>query len=827
MNKTPYSDEHYSPYDEPVRLRSLAATESTASSNTKNKLNEKESELTKFFSFFTGVRFRIILGSFLIAFALYAFVVTISSFFTYSADQSLLDAGNTNPEEVSNIGKLFGALVANTIFTKWIGIGAFVLIFYIAMLGLRVFRAVKFNFLTFTIRCLLVAIVASIVAGLFTVTSPDLSMFIGGYHGYNINAFLVTYGGFFLAYLVSGLLIIVVLSVFFNDIVRLAHAYKLRIREARELHEKREKEKAAETSRINGMLDSDVPDTEKKVEKKSEVFVFDGDSRSDKEANQERKRREKREKTADNSESTNVGDMAVTKTTIEQADQIEDDSFDPTAELPNFKMPSISLLSELKNNEVSIDQEEQEENKARIIRALENYGITIKEISATVGPTVTLYEIVPSDGIRISKIRNLEDDIMMYLSAKGIRIIAPIPGKGAIGIEVPNKEPQTVSIRSVIASKKFQESRYHLPVALGATIANDVYVADLAKMPHLLVAGATGQGKSVGLNVIIASLLYKKHPSELKFVMIDPKAVEFSLYSKIENHYLAKLPDAEEAIVTDMKKVVNTLNSLCIEMDNRYNLLKDAGVRSVEEYNAKFISRRLNPEKGHKYMPYIVVIVDEFADLIMSTGKEVESPVCRVAQKGRAAGMHMIIATQRPSTNVLTGTIKANFPSRMAFKVSQMVDSRTILDRPGAQHLIGKGDMLLLNGGEIDRIQCAFIKTEEVESICDCINSQTGFVHPYLLPEYIPEVEGGDTSIGGPGFGDRDTLFEEAARFIVNSGVGSTSSLQRHYQIGYNRAGRLMDQIEAAGIVGPSTGGKPRQILVDTIGLDQILSSLE
>ena len=518
--------------------------------------------------------------------------------------------------------------------------------------------------------------------------------------------------------------------------------------------------------------------------------------------------------------------MQVTANEIEEADGAISEAYDPTKELPNFKMPSISLLSEPKNKEITIDEKEQEDNKVRIIETLNNYGISIKEISATVGPTVTLYEIVPVEGIRIARIKNLEEDIMMSLAAKGIRIIAPIPGKGSIGIEVPNMDPQTVPIRSVIGSRKFQESKYHLPMALGATIANDVYVADLTKMPHLLVAGATGQGKSVGLNTIIASLLYKKHPSELKFVLIDPKSVEFSLYGRIENHYLAKLPDADNAIVINMDNVVSTLKSLCIEMDDRYELLRDANVRSLEEYNAKFISRRLNPEKGHKYLPYIVIIIDEFADLIMNVGKDAETPICRIAQKARAVGMHMIIATQRPSTNVITGVIKANFPARMAFRVSQMVDSRTILDRPGAQHLIGKGDMLLLNGGEIDRIQGAFISTEEVEAICGNINSQSGFLHPYLLPEYVPQTEGGADGVrGGAGFGDRDPLFDECARFIVNSGIGSTSSLQRHFQTGYTRAGRIMDQMEAAGIVGPSTGGKPRQILVDSISLEQILGN--
>ena len=410
----------------------------------------------------------------------------------------------------------------------------------------------------------------------------------------------------------------------------------------------------------------------------------------------------------------------------------------------------------------------------------------------------------------------------MSLAALGIRIIAPIPGKGTIGIEVPNKDPQTVSYRSIIASKKFQECKYELPMAMGATISNDVFIADLTKMPHLLVAGATGQGKSVGLNAIIASLLYKKHPAELKFVLIDPKMVEFSLYSKLERHYLAKLPDEDDAIITDPSKVVTTLNSLCIEMDNRYNLLKDAEVRSISEYNAKFTSRRLNPEKGHRFLPYIVMIVDEFADLIMTAGKEIETPIARIAQKARAVGMHMIIATQRPSTDVITGMIKANFPGRIAFRVSQMVDSKTILDRTGANQLIGRGDMLFSHNGEIQRVQCAFIDTPEVEAICNHIDDQIGYDHAYYLPEYIPESS---ESISSGNITDRDPLFEEAARFIINSQTASTSSLQRRYSIGYNRAGKIMDQMADAGIVGPSLGGKPRQVLIDSLQLERILES--
>lgn len=499
--------------------------------------------------------------------------------------------------------------------------------------------------------------------------------------------------------------------------------------------------------------------------------------------------------------------------------------YDPTKELANFKLPSIDLLRYIPTKEVNVDVTEQDENKKRITDTLEKYGISIKKIDVRVGPTITLFEIIPADGVRISKIKGLEDDIALSLAALGIRIIAPIPGRGTIGIEVPNKDPQTVSMRSVIGSKKFQEAKADLPMALGCTISNEVFVADLAKMPHLLVAGATGQGKSVGLNAIIASLLYKKHPAELKFVLVDPKRVEFSLYNDLENHYLAKLPDEEKSIITDSNKVVATLNSVVTEMENRYELLSAARVRGIKDYNKKFVNRELNPEKGHRFLPYIVVIIDEFCDLIMEAGKDVERPIVRIAQKARAVGIHMIIATQRPSTNVITGLIKANFPGRIAFRVTQMVDSRTIIDCSGAQQLIGKGDMLFSANGSMERIQCAFIDTPEVEKISEHIASQIGYNGAYELPPYVPEDNGSESSSSSVSLNDRDMLFEEAAAFIVSGETASTSSLQRRYNIGYNRAGRIMDQMEAAGIVGPSQGGKPRRVLVDSIQLANILGN--
>ena len=509
-------------------------------------------------------------------------------------------------------------------------------------------------------------------------------------------------------------------------------------------------------------------------------------------------------------------------------DEVISEEYDPTLDLPRYRKPSLDLLNDITAKQNVVDITELESNKQRITDTLQTFGIEISSIQATVGPTVTLYEIIPAPGVRISKIKNLEDDIALSLAALGIRIIAPIPGKGTVGIEVPNNDPQTVSIRSIIASRKFQECKYELPIALGKTITNEVFIADLTKMPHVLVAGATGQGKSVGLNVIITSLLYKKHPAELKLILIDPKKVEFGIYADIERHFLAKLPDTEDAIITDVTQVVQTLQSVTREMDMRYDLLKEAHVRTIKEYNAKFKARHLLPSKGHRFLPYIVVIIDEFSDLIITAGKEVESPIIRIAQLARAVGIHMIISTQRPSTNVITGIIKANFPARIAFRVQAMVDSRTILDSPGANQLIGRGDMLISQGGEMVRVQCAFIDTPEVEGVCKFISEQQGYSEAMPLPEYIPDNNGDGN--GGNAFDtkERDPLFEEAARFIVSNQQASTSSLQRRYSIGYNRAGRLMDQIEAAGIVGPSVGGKPREVLIiDLMQLENKLDAMK
>jgi len=497
--------------------------------------------------------------------------------------------------------------------------------------------------------------------------------------------------------------------------------------------------------------------------------------------------------------------------------------FDPKLELGNYKFPNLDILKKYDSEGITINKEELEENKTKIVNTLSNYKIGIESIKATIGPTVTLYEIVPEAGVRISKIKNLEDDIALSLSALGIRIIAPIPGKGTIGIEVPNKNSTIVSMHSVISSQKFQQSEMILPIALGKTISNETLVVDLAKMPHLLMAGATGQGKSVGLNAVLTSLLYKKHPAEVKFVLVDPKKVELTLFNKIERHYLAKLPDSEEAIITDNTKVINTLNSLCIEMDNRYELLKNAQCRNIVEYNKKFKSRKLNPNDGHQFLPYIILVVDEFADLIMTAGKEVETPIARIAQLARAIGIHLIIATQRPSVNVITGIIKANFPARIAFRVTSKIDSRTILDSSGADQLIGRGDMLYTQGNELIRVQCAFVDTPEIERLTDFIGSQKAYASAHVLPEYIGDESGTNIDID---ISDRDKLFREAAEVIVIAQQGSASLLQRKLKLGYNRAGRLIDQLEAAGIVGPFEGSKARQVIItDLVALDRHLEN--
>ncbi|MCC8037374.1 MAG: DNA translocase FtsK [Bacteroidales bacterium] len=833
-------------------LKGAATLEAEADDTPATKSRKKKAAVAKepsrFVKFFTDKRLQGAIGLLLILCAVYALIASISFLSHGADDQSMVDhmtieqmTGHTT--EVRNIGGPVGAWVADTLFNQWFGYGAFVVIAYMVLVGLALIKVRKCNFWALTFRSLVLTISLSIVLG-FAAFELGAMTYWGGYHGYAVNALLTAACGDLGAVIVSILLIGIVCYVYLNDLITVYNAYQRRMEIRREKQRLKEEQEAEiqqqvakemesdpmtpseqheqETTDMSDTPDLTFQDIEDETLSETDEFV-----KSDTEDTKAEEVTETEEIAASGEKTTAEGGPAflVQKGTIEQAETIEPDltTFDPRAELSRYKFPTLDLLKEYPVHTNTVDITEQEENKERIVRTLQEYQIAISKIEATVGPTVTLFEIIPAEGVRIAKIKRLEDDIALKLKALGIRIIAPIPGRGTIGIEVPNKAPQIVSMREMIASRKFQESKAALPMALGATITNEVFVADLTKMPHLLVAGATGQGKSVGLNAIIASLLYKKHPSELKFVLVDPKMVEFSLYSKLEKHYIAKLPEEEESIITDTSRVITTLNSLCLEMDQRYALLKDARCRSLAEYNAKFTARRLNPEKGHRFLPYIVMIVDEFADLIMTAGKEVETPIARIAQKARAVGMHMIIATQRPSTNVITGIIKANFPGRVAFRVQQMVDSRTILDRTGANQLIGKGDMLISINGEMTRVQCAFIDTPEVEALVDWVDSQIGYDHPYYLPEYVPE--GGDAEALA-NMTDRDVLFEEAARAVVDSGNASTSSLQRRYGIGYNRAGKIMDQLEEAGIVGPSQGGKARSILVDQMGLEDLLHGI-
>ena len=792
-------------------------------------------------AWYRDIRTRYFAGIVLAIFTLYLILVTFSYFNNVVHDQNIVINNSigelsSKSAEISNLGGPLGAWLAEHIVSQWLGLGTFVLIFWLVLCSLSVLGIRKMRFWSATFRCLLLAIAISIVAGFITYNA-NMPFYWGGFHGWLFNREALALAGYPGAIAASALITILVCLVFGHDLVKMwQFSKKFYANRAQELAIKRQELKAKKEQQA-------LSDEEEKVVPKK------NGSRGQVKEPEEEEEYPQPDPLDDTDEiggiptlgnyhedapEAIVGEdgigMEIEVPTIEQAEDneihgqdvvAEKNNYDPRADLSHYRFPTLDLLKDFGETEITVDSAEQEENKQRITKTLNDFGIPISSIKATIGPTVTLYEIIPAEGVRIAKVKRLEDDIALSLAALGIRIIAPIPGKGTIGIEVPNKDPQTVSMRSVLGSKAFAECQMSLPMALGCTISNEVFIADLAKMPHLLVAGATGMGKSVGLNAIIASLLYKKHPAELKFVLVDPKQVEFSLYSKLERHFLAKLPDEEDAIVTKPEKVLATLNSLCIEMDDRYTLLKNAGCRTLKEYNDKFVRRVLNPEKGHRYLEYIVVIVDEFADLICTAGKEIEKPIARIAQKARAVGIHMILATQRPSTNVITGVIKANFPGRIAFRVFQMVDSRTILDRPGANQLIGRGDMLFSTSGNIERVQCAFIDTPEVDAICDYIDEQVGYEHAYLLPEFIPESDG--DSSGSHNLSDRDSLFDEAARFVVLSNTASTSSLQRRYSIGYNRAGKIMDQMEAAGIVGPAVGGKPRQVLIDSIALERML----
>ena len=820
-----------------------------AKKKTDKETEPKKISKNRFTTFFKSETTHFVIGLISVIFSVYLLLAFISFFFTGAADQSILD--NQQPGElmqtsnhVKNYAGARGAQLAEFLINECFGIAACFIILFLAVAGMKMIKAYQFRVWKWFMSCSILLVWFSITLGfIFDGTFSDSFIYPGGLHGHNVSAWLVSQigmPGLGLLLLITALLFFVYLSSETINMIRKA------------LHPNfRRKKKDTATATDNENNDTSIkPKREEKKEysnpqpavvdfeleqpmkveigsKEEEVsntpFPFEEKQTS------EPQRPMPTEANEEEEEDNDEPDFTVSDDTSEEDAEYKGPAlqpYNPRLDLENYKFPTLDLLNQYEDNGPNIDMEEQNANKDRIIKVLRSFGIEISSIKASVGPTITLYEITPAEGVRISKIRNLEDDIALSLSALGIRIIAPIPGKGTIGIEVPNANPRIVPMQSILNSKKFQETTMELPIALGKTITNEVFMVDLAKAPHMLVAGATGQGKSVGLNAIVTSLLYKKHPAELKFVIVDPKKVEFSVYTPIERHFLAKLPDGEDAIITDVSKVVQTLNSLCIEMDTRYDLLRKAGCRNIKEYNAKFISRQLNPEKGHRFMPYIVIIIDEFGDLIMTAGKEVELPICRIAQLARAVGIHAIIATQRPTTNIITGTIKANFPARVAFRVAAMMDSRTILDRSGAQQLIGKGDMLYLQGNDPVRVQCAFVDTPEVERIANYISKQQGYPTAFMLPEYVGEES--ESSIGEVDMNRLDPMFEDAARLVVIHQQGSTSLIQRKFSIGYNRAGRIMDQLEKAGIVGPTQGSKARDVLcMDETDLEMKLNNLQ
>lgn len=763
------------------------------------------------------------------------FLAFISYFFTWKEDQSILSELSNRQENAQNLLGKIGASLGDLFVYNGVGLAAFVFAYLLFVTGLHLFVASGKPLLNKWVWGVLVALWIAILFGFFTQSSLVLS----GVVGYELNAYLSDYLGTIGTVLLLALCFVLyaVLKLKFTAekgiaiISKVRNLFSKRVGDTDVFGTEDDLQTShSEKDQISDKLDNEPitpTSTEATEPLKKTTFDFKEEPLQPTITNFSDLKVPAKDSITDDEElHIEVTAPAEEKELSDiRAEQLVEDfgEFDPTLELSNYKFPTLDLLNEYGNTGITINQEELEENKNTIVQTLKHYKIDISQIKATIGPTVTLYEIVPAAGIRISKIKNLEDDIALSLAALGIRIIAPIPGKGTIGIEVPNKNPSIVSMRSVIASQRFQKAEMELPIAFGKTISNETFVVDLAKMPHMLMAGATGQGKSVGLNAVLTSLLYKKHPAEVKFVLVDPKKVELTLFNKIERHYLAKLPDSEEAIITDNTKVINTLNSLCIEMDNRYEMLKNAMVRNIKEYNAKFKARKLNPNDGHKFLPYIVLVVDEFADLIMTAGKEVETPIARLAQLARAIGIHLIIATQRPSVNVITGIIKANFPARIAFRVTSKIDSRTILDTQGADQLIGRGDMLFTQGNEVIRLQCAFVDTPEVSKITDFIGSQRAYPDAHLLPEYVGEENGTSLDID---ISERDALFREAAEVIVTAQQGSASLLQRKLKLGYNRAGRLIDQLEAAGIVGPFEGSKARQVLIpDLVSLEQFLTS--
>ena len=804
--------------------------------------------------FFKSNQFRYTLGLFLMIISGYMAVAFVSYVISGGVDQSKLDLPWRDflfdpSVKVQNIAGKGGAFLSEKFINMGFGFPSFffVLIFFVAALNLFGYRKIKFfKTLLFSILWMLWA---SIALGLLTNSVDSQFLNIGGMYGFILSNLVSSILGTLGATLILIFILFILLIVTFQQFIPwLTGVFAKMSKEPKLTDQPIEGQSPELVLETASLADTEVVSISKVITEDDKIeAIFNPDAPEDDEIIIDDDDDFEIENTLSQKDvETSIEDLIFSNTTRPEKSkyvepelqvtkivepEVDDhgvpvmEDYDPTLDLSTYKYPTPDLLDDHASGNAEVSNEELISNKNKIVETLRHYKIEITKIRATIGPTITLYEIVPAPGIRIAKIKNLEDDIALSLSALGIRIIAPIPGRGTIGIEVPNQKPEIVSMRSIIGSKKFQESNLELPIALGKTISNETFMVDLTKMPHILVAGATGQGKSVGLNAIITSLLYKKHPSQLKFVLIDPKKVELNLYSSLEKHFLAKMPDEEDAIITDIQKVKNTLNSVNIEMDGRYDLLKKAHVRNIIEYNTKFIGRRLNPEKGHRFLPYIVVIIDEFADLIMTAGKEVELPIARIAQLARAVGIHMVIATQRPSINIITGVIKANFPTRIAFKVASMIDSRTILDTPGANQLIGKGDMLVSSGSTMTRVQCAFVDTPEVERICEFIADQRGYTTAFLLPDYVGDTEGGN---GAADLTNRDEMFDDAARLIVANQQGSTSMIQRKFSIGYNRAGRIMDQLEAAGIVGQSEGSKARQVLLqDEYSLEQLLKQMK
>ena len=791
----------------------MARSKSKENNNNTKKKKGIVTFLKSIIMFFRDEKFRFTFASFLILLSVYTLIAFTSYLFTWQEDQDFKWAGIFSGPEVkveNHAGKI-GAYLSCLFIDKGFGISSFglpfiVLVFGLNMFGLRYFKPGRTLFIILT-GVILISILGGYIFG-------DQSQFLGsgpgGSHGYFVSRWLnASFGKTGTAFLLLLSFIIYFIYSFkgfvnfFNRIFHRKKSGKVNVEESTQ----------EDKSTISDELNLNNTTTADKNHSQDFTTGYTAEGKDIKEVIYDDNDVEMIVEPASDNDLPND----------EKLSEYEGD-YDPTLDLSSYKYPPISLLKDHEIANGTVSTEELVSNKKKIVGTLANYKITITRINATIGPTVTLYEIVPAPGIRISKIKSLEDDIALSLSALGIRIIAPIPGRGTIGIEVPNQQPKIVAMKTVLSARKFQECNFELPVALGKTISNETYIFDLAKMPHLLVAGATGQGKSVGLNAVITSLLYKKHPSQLKFVLVDPKKVELTLYSKIERHFLAKLPDTEEAIITDTQKVINTLKSLTIEMDERYNLLKTAHVRNIREYNEKFIKRKLNPNKGHRFLPYIVLVIDEFADLIMTAGREIENPLARLAQLARAIGIHLLIATQRPTTNILTGVIKANFPARIAFRVMSVIDSRTILDMSGANQLIGRGDMLISSGSEPVRIQCAFIDTDEIEKLTTFIGDQRGYPEAFILPE----VEDSQSEPLSVDLKKRDNYFEDAARLVVQYQQGSTSLIQRKLSLGYNRAGRIVDQLEAAGILGPFEGSKARDVLIkDEISLEQILRQLE